>query len=73
MARDPSEIPEAWVAVDGTVELHRNDIDGIVHRLARRYWDLSDPAKRQLVEEAKRSSIGLRLHAEKVRSWVEEY
>jgi general stress protein 26 len=41
--------PEAWVAFDGTIEIKTGGIE-LATRLAERYWDLSIPNYRAMLE-----------------------
>ena len=50
VAAPPGE-PEHWVAVEGPVTVHEEGGGDLAARLAERYWDLSDPAHRELVDE----------------------
>ena len=42
--------PERWVAFDGRVSISDTGGFELAERIAPRYWDLEDPAKRQMVE-----------------------
>jgi nitroimidazol reductase NimA-like FMN-containing flavoprotein (pyridoxamine 5'-phosphate oxidase superfamily) len=41
---------EYWIAIDGTVAIHREGAIELAERLAARYWDLRDPARAAAVQ-----------------------
>ena len=53
--------PEAWVAIDGTIEVREEGAAELAERLAERYWDLDDPDKRATVDTWRRAAAVLRL------------
>ncbi|MBL7258621.1 pyridoxamine 5'-phosphate oxidase family protein [Paractinoplanes lichenicola] len=62
--------PEHWVSVEGTVTLHDDGIE-LATRLADRYYDMSDPGHRQLLEEWQASGMTrIVLHPEKVNRFA---
>ena len=42
--------PEGWVAFDGTIEITNPGGIELATRLAERYWDLSDPTHRSILD-----------------------
>ncbi len=52
---------EEWVAIDGVITIHLTGGMELAERLARRYWDLSDPARAQTLESWRREASALRL------------
>ncbi len=42
--------PEGWVAFDGTIEITNPGGIELATRLAERYWDLSDPTYRAMLD-----------------------
>ena len=48
--------PEAWVAFDGAATIEREGALALAERLARKYWDMSDP-KRQATLESWRAQV----------------
>ncbi len=44
---------EAWVSFDGHAEIRSDGAIELVEKLADRYWDLSDPEKRETIERWK--------------------
>ncbi len=53
--------PEAWVAFDGEVTITREGAIELAERLARRYWDLADPAHRAELETWRKAAAALRV------------
>ena len=53
--------PEAWVAIDGRIEIREEGAGDLAVRLAGRYWDLDDPDKRATVDTWRRAAAVLRL------------
>jgi PPOX class probable F420-dependent enzyme len=53
--------PEAWVAFDGEVTITREGAFELAERLARRYWDLSDPERRATLETWRKAATALRV------------
>ena len=49
-ANNPDE-PEQWVIIKGRAEVVQGDAYALAQRLAARYWDLTDPAKAQTLED----------------------
>ena len=63
--------PEAWVAFDGRVEVSREGASELIGRLGPKYWDLSDPVKKDLLDTwmaAKDATVLLKLAPARVRS-----
>ena len=44
---------EAWVSFEGAASIKSEDAIELVEKLAKKYWDLSDPEKKQTVERWK--------------------
>lgn len=64
----PVEEREHWVAVDGTVTIEQEGARELAERLAPRYWDLEDPARRaDLAAMVDEDQVLLVLHPERVR------
>ena len=53
--------PEAWVAIDGSIDVLEEGAAELAERLAKRYWDLDDPDKRATVATWRRAAAMLRL------------
>ena len=53
--------PEAWVAIDGRIDILEEGAADLAERLAERYWDLDDPDKRATVDTWRRAAAVLRL------------
>ncbi len=65
--------PEAWVAIDGRIEILEEGAADLAERLAERYWDMDDPDKRATVDTWRRAAAMLRvleLIPAAVRSYV---
>ncbi len=65
--------PEAWVAIDGRIDILEEGATDLAERLAERYWDLDDPDKRATVDTWRRAAAVLRvleLIPTAVRSYV---
>ncbi|MCH8066861.1 MAG: TIGR03618 family F420-dependent PPOX class oxidoreductase [Chloroflexi bacterium] len=65
--------PEAWVAIDGRIDIMEEGAGDLAERLAAKYWDLDDPDKRATVETWRRAAAALRvleLIPTAVRSYV---
>ncbi|GAA0572525.1 pyridoxamine 5'-phosphate oxidase family protein [Paractinoplanes ferrugineus] len=66
----PTGEPEHWVAVEGPVTLHDDGAD-LAARLADRYYDMTDPAHRELVAEWRAGGmVRIVLHPEKVNRFA---
>ncbi len=65
--------PEAWVAIDGRIDVLEEGAADLAERLAERYWDMDDPAKRATVDMWRRAAAMLHvleLIPTAVRSYV---
>ena len=52
VANDMNE-HEAWVSFDGTAIINSTDAIKLVEKLANKYWDLSDPERKQTIKRWK--------------------
>ncbi len=55
VANDRSEY-EAWVSFDGTAEIRMEGSVELIEKLAKRYWDLSDPNRQAMLNGMKSAS-----------------
>jgi len=55
--------PEAWVAFDGEVTITQEGAFELAERLARRYWDLTDPEHNAELERWRAAARALRVLA----------
>ncbi|MCH8950050.1 MAG: TIGR03618 family F420-dependent PPOX class oxidoreductase [Chloroflexi bacterium] len=53
--------PEAWVAIDGKIDILEEGAADLAERLAERYWDMDDPDKRATVDTWRRAAAMLRV------------
>jgi PPOX class probable F420-dependent enzyme len=53
--------PEAWIAIDGRIEILDEGGIELAERLAARYWDLTDPERRETLELWRKASQVLRV------------
>ena len=53
--------PEAWVAIDGRIDILEEGAGDLAVRLAERYWDMDDPDKRATVDTWRRAAAMLRV------------
>ena len=53
--------PESWVAFDGAVSIQEEGGIELAEKLAPRYWDLSDPARRSTLELWRKAAGALRV------------
>ncbi len=64
---------EEWVSFEGTVTIHSEGGLELAERLAKRYWDLSDPARAQTLQTWRDEASHLRLlelKPSKIRSYT---
>jgi general stress protein 26 len=62
---------EAWVAFDGVVEVHEDGATEVVARMGPRYWDLSDPKLRAMLDlwvQSEDAMVLMTLKPNKIRS-----
>ena len=52
VAKDMNE-HEAWVSFDGIANIHSEGAIELVEKLANKYWDLSDPKRKQTIDHWK--------------------
>jgi PPOX class probable F420-dependent enzyme len=52
---------EAWVSFDGPVTIHEDGGFELAEALASRYWDLSDPGRRETLELWRKAAAAMRL------------
>jgi nitroimidazol reductase NimA-like FMN-containing flavoprotein (pyridoxamine 5'-phosphate oxidase superfamily) len=67
----PSE-EEAWVCFDGPVSIREEGGFELAEELAPRYWDLSDPGRKETLELWRKAAAAMRLlelRPEKIRSY----
>ena len=63
---------EAWVCFDGSVVIHDEGGLELAEKLAARYWDLSDPERRETLELWRKAAAALRvleLRPERIRTY----
>jgi PPOX class probable F420-dependent enzyme len=67
----PTEV-EAWVSFDGPVSIHEKGGFELAEELAPRYWDLSDPGRKETLELWRKAAAAmwlLELRPERIRSY----
>ena len=72
LVANPAGEDEAWVAIDGRVELHEDGAIELAERLAERYWDTSTPNHRETLELWRRAAAVMRrveIHPTRIRSY----
>ncbi len=52
---------EEWVSIEGTVTIHPEGGIELAERLAKRYWDLSQPARAETLQTWRDAASTLRL------------
>jgi len=72
LVANPTGQPEAWVLIEGSVEVSEDGAFDLADRLAQRYWDMSDSAHARTVEDWRAASASFRL-LEIVPSRVRSY
>jgi PPOX class probable F420-dependent enzyme len=66
--------PEAWVAFDGTAAIEPEGGFELAERLAHKYWDLSDPERKAVLESWRAGADTLcviALRPERIRTYAE--
>jgi len=61
LVANPTGEPEAWVLIEGRVEVTEGSAIDLAERLAHRYWDMDDAAHAQTVEEWRAAGDSWRL------------
>lgn len=61
LVANPAGEPEAWVLIQGTVEVSEDGAFELAERLAQRYWDMSDASHAQTVEDWRAAGATLRV------------
>ena len=52
---------EAWIAFDGTIVISDEGAIELAERLAPRYWDLSDPTRKDTLETWRKGASGFQM------------
>ena len=60
VANDVDEL-EAWIAFDGTIAISDEGAIELAERLAPRYWDLSDPGRKGMLEVWRKGASAFRM------------
>jgi len=61
LVANPAGQPEAWVLIEGAVEVSEQGAFDLAERLAARYWDMTDAAHIETVAAWKAASATFRL------------
>jgi len=73
LVANPTGEPEAWVLIEGAISVENEGGFELAERLAKRYWNLSNPAHQQTVDDWRATADTLRvleLVPTRVRSYL---